>query len=161
YFREMLRKNLGAVYVIDSDFLMINQRLAEHYGIPGVAGSAFRRVPRPDGSPRGGFLTQAAVLKVTANGTVTSPVLRGVCVLDPVRGTPPHPPPPDIPATAPDLRGPTTVREQLTRHRSNASCATCHSKIDPPGFALECFDVIGGLRTRYRHMGSEGDFPDP
>src|SRR5262249_13046436 len=80
YFREMLRKNLGAVSVIDSDFLMINQRLAEHYGIPGVAGSAFRRVPRPDGSPRGGFLTQAAVLKVTANGTVTSPVLRGVWV---------------------------------------------------------------------------------
>jgi hypothetical protein len=161
YFREMLMKNLGAAHVIDSDFLMINQRLAEHYGIPGVEGSAIRRVPRPEDSPRGGFLTQGAILKVTANGTVTSPVLRGVWVLDRLLGKPPEPPPPDISAIDPDLRGTTTIREQLDRHRSNAVCATCHSKIDPPGFALECFDVIGGFRTRYRHMGAEGDFPDP
>ncbi|MGE3803174.1 MAG: DUF1592 domain-containing protein [Gemmataceae bacterium] len=161
YFREMLSKNLGAAHVIDADFLMINQRLAEHYGIPGVAGSAIRRVPRPADSPRGGFLTQGAVLKVTANGTVTSPVLRGVWVLDRVLGKPPQPPPPDISAIDPDLRGTTTIREQLDKHRSNAVCASCHRQIDPPGFALENFDVIGGWRTRYRHMGEDGDFPDP
>ena len=160
FFREMLTKNLGAAHLVDADFLTINQRLAEHYGISGVEGSAIRRTPRPAGSPRGGLLTQAAVLKVTANGTVTSPVLRGVWVLDRILGRPPQPPPPDIAAVDPDLRGTTTIREQLDKHRNHAACATCHSKIDPPGFALESFDVIGGWRTRYRHMGDEGDFPD-
>jgi hypothetical protein len=160
YFREMLTRDLGAAYVIDSDFLMINQRLAEHYGIAGVSGGAIRRVPRPADSPRGGLMTQAAVLKVTANGTVTSPVLRGVWVLDRLLGQPALPPPPDIAAIDPDLRGTTTIRDQLAKHRDSATCASCHSRIDPPGFALECFDVIGGYRNRYRHMGDEGDFPD-
>ena len=159
FFREMLDKDLGAAQVIDSDFVMINQRLAEHYGIPGVTGSTIRRVAVPTGCPRGGFLTQAAVLKVTANGTTTSPVMRGVWVVDRVLGRRPQPPPPDIAAVDPDVRGTTTIREQLDKHRSNQTCAACHAKFDPPGFALENFDVIGTWRTRYRHSGDTGDFP--
>jgi Protein of unknown function (DUF1588)/Protein of unknown function (DUF1585) len=105
---------------------------------------------------RGGLLSQAAVLKVTANGTTTSPVPRGAFVLDRFLGQPPEPPPANIPAIEPDVRGATTIREQLDRHRSEATCASCHAKIDPPGFALEEFDVIGGQRDRYRSLG-KGD----
>jgi hypothetical protein len=110
-------------------------------------------VALPADSPRGGLLTQASVLKVTANGTTTSPVLRGVWVMERIVGKPLPPPPPGVPAVEPDIRGATTIREQLARHRSVASCATCHAKIDPPGFALESFDVFGGWRERYRALG--------
>lgn len=160
FFRELLNGDLPIARVVDSDFLMLNDRLAEHYGIDGVAGCAIRRVPRPAESPRGGLLTQASVLKVTANGTTTSPVLRGAWVLDRLLGRPPQPPPPDIAAVDPDVRGATTIRRQLDLHRNHASCAGCHARIDPPGFALESFDVIGGFRTRYRHTGETGDLPD-
>jgi hypothetical protein len=102
------------------------------------------------------LLSQAAVLKVTANGTTTSPVPRGAFVLDRFLGQPPEPPPANIPAIEPDVRGATTIREQLDKHRSEATCASCHTKIDPPGFALEEFDVIGGQRDRYRSLG-KGD----
>jgi hypothetical protein len=95
----------------------------------------------------------ASVLKVTANGTNTSPVLRGAWVLDRILGTPPPRPPEGIAAIEPDIRGATTMREQLARHRQDASCATCHARIDPPGFALESFDVIGGWRDNYRTTG--------
>jgi hypothetical protein len=95
----------------------------------------------------------ASVLKVTANGTTTSPVLRGAWVLDRVLGTPPPRPPADVPAIEPDIRGATTIREQLAKHRQVASCAACHAMIDPPGFALESFDVIGGWRENYRTTG--------
>jgi hypothetical protein len=132
---------------------MVNGRLAAHYGLPAVKGCTLRRVPLPPGSPRGGFLTQAAVLKVTANGTTTSPVPRGAFVLERILGKPPPPPPPNVPAVEPDVRGATTIREQLAKHRADTSCAACHAKIDPPGFALEEFDVIGGHRTRYRSLG--------
>jgi hypothetical protein len=156
FFQEMLNNDLGAANIIDSDFAMLNQRLAQHYRIPGVEGAAIRKVMlRPD-SHRGGILAQASVLKVTANGTVTSPVKRGAWVQKKIIGQPPSPPPPDIPAIEPDVRGTTTVREMLAKHRSIAVCATCHDKIDPPGFALESFDVIGGWQTRYRSLG-EGD----
>jgi hypothetical protein len=156
YFRELIEKDLGASYLVKSDFAMLNEKLAMHYGIPGVSGSKIRRVDLPVGSPRGPFLTQAAVLKVTANGTTTSPVPRGAFVMDRLLGLPPEPPPPNIPAIEPDVRGTTTIREQLDKHRSSASCASCHAKIDPPGFALESFDVIGGQRMRYRSIG-KGD----
>jgi mono/diheme cytochrome c family protein len=159
FFREMLAGDLGVAAVIDSDFLTVNQRLAEHYGIPGVDGSAIRRVPKPKDSPRGGLLTQAAVLKVTANGTATSPVLRGAWVADRILGRPPQPPPPDVPAVDPDVRGTTTIREQLDKHRNSAACASCHAKLDPPGFALESFDVIGGWRAKYRFVGEKVDNP--
>ena len=156
YFRELLEKNLDASYLVRSDFVMVNEKLATLYGIPGVSGSQIRCVPVPAGCPRGGFLTQAAVLKVTANGTTTSPVPRGVFVMARLLGRPPEPPPPNIPAVEPDVRGAATIREQLAKHRSDATCASCHAKIDPAGFALESFDVIGGYRDRYRSIG-DGD----
>ncbi len=150
FFRAMLAEDLPASHVYDSDFLTINQPLAELYGIDGVSGSAMRRVPIPADHVRGGLLTQAAVLKVTANGTTTSPVVRGLFVMDRLLGDHPPPPPPNVPAIEPDLAGATTVRELLSAHRADPACAGCHTKIDPPGFALESFDVMGGYRTRYR-----------
>ncbi len=137
---------------------MLTQRLAEHYGVEGVAGVEVRKVPVPAGGVRGGLLGHASVHKVTANGTTTTPVKRGVWVADRLLNEPPPPPPPGAGAIDPDTRGAATVREQLARHRANAGCAACHAKIDPPGFALEAFDPIGGLRTRYRTTGP-GDRP--
>jgi hypothetical protein len=156
YFTEMLRHDLNIEHVIDSDFVMINGRLAKLYDIPDVDGVNLRRVKLPDDSPRGGLLTQASFLKVTANGTTTSPVTRGAWVLDRVYGQPAPLPPSNVPAIEPDLRGTTTIREQLDQHRNIEACATCHRRIDPPGFALESFDVIGGWRDRYRSLG-EGE----
>jgi hypothetical protein len=113
-------------------------------------------VELPADSIRGGLLTQASILKVTANGTSTSPVLRGAWVLDKLLGQPAPPPPAAVPAIEPDIRGATSIREQLAAHRADASCARCHRRIDPPGFALEEFDVIGGHRERYRVLEGEG-----
>jgi hypothetical protein len=154
FFSEILKDDLPLTNFVSSDFSMLNGRLAKHYGIPGVDGLwEFRKVTLPPGSHRGGVLTMAAILKVTANGTVTSPVLRGAWVLDRILGTPPPKPPPDVPALEPDVRGATTIREQLAKHRADPSCAGCHARIDPPGFALESFDVIGGWREHYRSRG--------
>jgi mono/diheme cytochrome c family protein len=153
FFAELLRENLPARNVVASDFVMVNERLAALYGLPPVDGSALRRVALPSDSPRGGLMTQASVLKVTANGTTTSPVLRGVWIMERILGKPSPPPPPGIPAVEPDIRGATTIRQQLDKHRSAASCAACHSKIDPAGFALENFDVMGAWRDRYRANG--------
>jgi hypothetical protein len=119
----------------------------------------FRNVTLPPDSPRGGVLTMAGVLKVTANGTSTSPILRGAWVLDRILGTPPPKPTVDVEAVEPDIRGATTIREQLAKHRNNPDCAICHVKIDPPGFALESFDVIGGWRTHYRSVGKGEPVP--
>jgi hypothetical protein len=159
YFEEILKGDRSVLEFIDSDWAMVNRRLAEHYGLPPVEGQQIRKVLLPKDSPRGGVLTQGAVLKVTANGTNTSPVVRGVWVLDNILGQPAPPPPPGIPAVEPDIRGTTTLRDQLAKHRTVPSCAGCHSKIDPPGFALENFDVIGGWRDRYRSLGA-GDKVD-
>jgi hypothetical protein len=153
FFAELVQRNLPARNIVASDFVMINERLADHYGLKGVDGVALRRVGLPADSVRGGFLTQAGVLKVTANGTTTSPVLRGAWVMERILGRPSPPPPPDVPAVEPDIRGATTIREQLDKHRSLKTCAVCHSKIDPPGFALESFDIFGGYRTQYRALG--------
>lgn len=158
FFSELLRRNLPVRNVVASDFAMLNERLATLYAIPGVMGVHFRPVPLPPDSMRGGLLTQASVLKVTANGTTTSPVTRGVWVMERILGEHTPPPPASVPAVESDIRGATTIREQLARHRSEESCNSCHRKIDPPGFALENFDVMGGWRTRYRasHQG-QGD----
>jgi len=150
FFTELLQKNLPARNVIHSDFTFLNERLAEHYNVPGVAGAAMRRVTLPADSVRGGVLTQAIVLKVTANGTTTSPVIRGKWIADRILGLHISPPPSSVGAVDPDTRGAVTIRQQLDKHRSDASCAACHIKIDPPGFALENFDVMGAWRTRYR-----------
>lgn len=156
FFAELLNRDLPVSNVIHSDFAMLNSRLAAHYGIEGVDGENLRKVSLPPDSPRGGVLTQASVLKVTANGTTTSPVLRGAWVMKKLLGLQPSPPPPGIGSIEPDTRGATTVREQLDKHRNSESCAGCHSRMDPPGFALECFDVIGGFRERYRSQ-DKGD----
>lgn len=154
FFDEVLRNDLSLTNFVASDFAMINGRLAEHYGIPNVEGLAFRKVPLPPDGRRGGLLTMASILKVTANGTTTSPVLRGSWVLDRILGTPPPKPTIDIEAVEPDIRGATTIREQLAKHREKMECASCHAQIDPPGFALESYDVIGGWRDRYRSVGA-------
>src|SRR6185369_16330694 len=150
YFREMVKQDLSVLQIVDSDWAMLNQRLGEHYNLPGVEGSAVRKTPLPPGSHRGGLLTQASILKVTANGTTTSPVVRGAWVMRNILGRPPEPPPPDAGAIEPDLRGAKTIREQLEKHRRVPSCASCHVKIDPLGFALENYDVLGGWRDKYR-----------
>lgn len=154
FFEDLLKHDLSLTNFVASDFTMLNGRLAKHYGIPGPDGWEFRKTPLPPDSHRGGVLTMASVLKVTSNGTTTSPVLRGAWILDRILGSPPKPPPDDIPALDPDIRGATTIREQLAKHRSVESCGVCHRSIDPPGFALESFDCIGGWRDRYRVTGS-------
>ena len=154
FFTEVLRHDLSLTHFIASDFSLLNGRLARHYDIPGVSGWEFRKVMLPPASHRGGLLTMASVLKVTANGTTTSPVLRGAWVLDRLLGTPPPKPPENVGTLEPDTRGTKTIREQLAKHRQLESCASCHVKMDPPGFALESFDVIGGWREFYRTSGN-------
>ncbi|MCP4885401.1 MAG: DUF1592 domain-containing protein, partial [Planctomycetaceae bacterium] len=153
FFDEVLKNDLSVSNFVDSEFSFLNGRLAEHYGVPGVQGLEFRKIDLPEDSPRGGVMTMAAILKITANGTTTSPIVRGAWVLDSMLGTPPPRPPAGIEAVEPDIRGATTIREQLAKHRHVDKCATCHVLIDPPGFALENFDVIGGWRNHYRSIG--------
>ncbi len=154
FFAELIETNQSVSHFVQSDFAMLNRRLAEHYGIEGVEGRNIRRVSLPEGNLRGGLLTQASVLKVSANGTSTSPVVRGVWVMDRILGQPPQPPPPGVPGVEPDIRGAATLRELLDKHRSLDTCRSCHQKIDPPGFALEMFDPIGGVRTHFRSIGN-------
>ncbi len=159
FVQEMIAKNLPARTIVDSDFTFLNERLAQHYGIPGVTGAKMRKVMLPKDSVRGGLITQASVLKVTANGTTTSPVIRGVWIMERILGFRTAPPP-SVPAIEPDIRGAVTIRQQLDKHRADATCAGCHRKIDPPGFALESFDVMGGWRDRYR-VFADGVKPEP
>ena len=159
FFAEVLAKNLSATHFLDSDWTMLNNRLARHYGIAGVEGVAFRKVALKPEDHRGGLLTHASVLKVSANGNNTSPVIRGAWVLDRILGTPPSPPPPGTPGVEPDIRGATTLRQMLEKHRSTESCNSCHAKIDPPGFALESYDVAGGWQTNYRSLGRQFKSP--
>lgn len=159
FFDEVLRGNLSVSNFIDSNWTMLNEPLARLYGVGGVEGMEFRKVALKPEHHRGGVMTHASVLKVSANGTTTSPVVRGVWVLERILGTPPTPPPPGVPGVEPDIRGAQTLRQQLDKHRTMESCNGCHRVIDPPGFALENYDVIGGWRESYRSLGK--DFPRP
>jgi hypothetical protein len=152
FFSELVTHNLPARNLVSSDFVYINEKLAKLYNIPGVTGTAFRRVPVPAGNPRGGLMTQASILKITANGITTSPVLRGVWIAERILGLHIPPPPAAVPAVEPDTRGAATIRELLAKHRSDSTCNSCHQKIDPAGFALESFDVAGGYREKYRAL---------
>lgn len=152
FLRDLIDRDAAATEMLSADYSFINRDLAKLYGVvdrvsPERAGE-FRRVQFAD-PQRGGLLSQASLLTVSANGIETSPVVRGVYLLERILGTPTPPPPDDVPAIDPDTRGATSVRDQLTRHRADAACYQCHRRIDPLGFALEGFDPIGRSRTFY------------
>jgi hypothetical protein len=160
FFRSVLQENRSVRDFIDSDYTFLNEALASHYDMPFDPGKTqlkkasrldteMVRVSLPPGSMRGGLLGQGSILTLTANGVETSPIIRGHWILNELLGTPPPPPPKEVPAIAPDINGATSVRQQLEKHRTDASCAGCHRQMDPLGLALESFDPIGGLRTRY------------
>lgn len=153
YFAEQINNNLPIETVVKSDFAMLNSRLADLYEIEGVQGPELRKVTLGDQQIRGPYLTQASVLKVSSNGTNTSPVVRGVWVLERIMGQHAPPPPPGIPGVEPDIRGATTLRELLNKHRDSDTCRACHQMIDPPGFALENFNPIGAWRANFRSLG--------
>ncbi len=148
--RRMIENNLSVTNFVNPSWALINERLARHYGIPGPEGFKLQEIKLPEESSFGGILTQASTMKVTANGTSTSPVKRGVWVAERLLGTPIPPPPPNIEPINPDTRGAKTLREQLALHSGKGSCAACHAKFDPYGFALESFDVMGNFRNNYR-----------
>lgn len=155
YFTELLRRDLSITSLIDSDFAFLNGRLARHYkaDLALQSGEGLQKVSLKAEAKRGGLVTQGAILKVTADGTSTSPVVRGVFVNERILGNHIPPPLPGIPAIEPDIRGATSIRDQLDKHRNNESCASCHQTIDPPGFALENYDPVGIWRKGY---GKEG-----
>ena len=159
YVAELFRADLPASNVVSSDFTFLNERLAQHYGIPGITGVEMRRVTLPKDSLRVGLMTQESILKVTANGTTKSPVLRGHWITERILGIETATPP-KVPSVEPDIRGAVTIRQQLEKHRADPSCASCHNKMDPPGLALESFDVMGGWRDHYR-AAKEGATPAP
>lgn len=155
FLKALIDDNAPVNNLIQSDFAMLNERLARFYDLRDVdlkPGQGLQRVRLGD-HPRGGLITQGAVLKVTANGTTTSPVIRGVWVNERLLGMEIPPPPADVPAVEPDIRGAVSIRDQLDKHRDNESCAACHRNIDPAGFALENFDPVGLLRTGYGIRG--------
>jgi hypothetical protein len=145
-----IREDRSIVDLLDADYTFVNERLARHYGIPDVYGSRFRRVALPSHDQRGGLLTHGSILATTSYPDRTSPVLRGKFLLNNILGLPSPPPPPGVDTNLAEIKPdapPPTIRERLAQHRTNPSCASCHSVIDPLGFALEQFDAIGAWRT--------------
>jgi hypothetical protein len=149
FIAELIRTDQPVTALVDADFTYLNAGLARLYELPNVRGDHVQRVSLPADSPRRGLLGQASILTITANGVETSPVKRGVWLLEKLFGTPPSPPPPDVPPIEPDIRGATTIRQQLEKHRSVQACADCHAKIDPLGYVLEAYDPIGHFRSAY------------
>ncbi|HVU86179.1 MAG TPA: DUF1592 domain-containing protein [Pirellulales bacterium] len=146
FFASVMREDRSIVDLLDADYTFLNERLAKHYGIEGIEGDEFRRVQLTD-RRRGGVLTQASVLMVTSNPTRTSPVKRGKWIMEQILGTPPPPPPPGVQELEQvKLEG--TLRQKMEQHRANASCAVCHARMDPLGFAFENFDAIGAWRDQ-------------
>jgi hypothetical protein len=161
FFHELLRANSSLLNILDSDFLVINERLAKHYGIDGVKGDGFRRVPLRPEHRRGGIVGMAGLLTFLADGTRTLPVRRGAYLLDVLWNTPASLPPPNA-GDLPMVKGKNlTVRQRLEQHRSVAFCASCHTKIDPLGLALENYDAIGAWRERQNGEGRKGGKYDP
>jgi hypothetical protein len=153
FFEAIVKEDRSILDFIDGPFSYLNERLAKHYGIDGVAGAEFRRVDL-DGKQRSGVLTQASVLTVSSYPTRTSPVIRGKWILENILNTPPPPPPPDVPPLDEKSLGQTaSMRQQLEQHRANAICAGCHARMDPLGFGLENYDAIGRWRAE------DGKFP--
>ena len=144
-----VREDRSVLELLDADYTYLNERLAVHYGVPGIYGSRFRQVTLPDLGQRGGLLAHGSLLAVTSYPGRTSPVLRGKWLLDNFLGTPSPAPPPNVPDLAETESGevPASIRERLAQHRNSPVCASCHTIIDPLGFALENFDVMGGWRT--------------
>ena len=145
-----LREDRSVVELLNANYTFVNERLARHYGIPGIYGSRFRRVALPNPEQRGGLLAHGSVLATTSYPDRTSPVLRGKFLLNNILGLPSPPPPPGVDTNLAEVKPnvtPPTIRERLAQHRTNPSCASCHSVIDPLGFALEHYDAIGAWRT--------------
>jgi len=161
YFREVLAKNLGLGEFLNSDWTMLNARLAEHYQLAGVTGSDFQRVALRPEDNRGGLLTQAAVLSLTSDGTRHRPVHRGKWILESIIGRPPPPPPANVkPIESTPLTEPkATLRMKLAAHQADASCASCHKKIDPLGLAFDNYDAIGRWRTEEAVSDCAGNNP--
>lgn len=150
FLQTLIAENRPANELVDAKFTWLNGRLADYYGIDSdIDPSQWSRISLEDHPYRGGLMTHGSVLKVTANGSNTSPVIRGAWVCERLLGTPVPDPPENVPAIEPDIRGAKSIREQLEKHRSLEACASCHAKIDPPGFALEKFDAAGRWRDRY------------
>lgn len=152
FLQHLLDKNLPIRELVGAKYTFLNSRLARYYGIAGVEGDDLQRIELADHDPRGGLLGHGSILKVTANGNDTSPVLRGIWVSERLLGVDIPAPPSNVPAVEPDVRGATTIRELLTKHQADQTCASCHRKIDPPGYALENFDAAGRWRDRYRQL---------
>ena len=159
FFQHILDENMSIAHFIDSDFTFVNRDLGLLYRLEGVKGREFRKVKLND-PKRGGLLGQASVLTATSNGIETSPVVRGVWILENILGTPPAPPPPDVEPLEPDIRGSKTIREQLANHRKIATCNECHRHIDPLGFALENYNPIGMWRYNYGRNKPKVDASD-
>ena len=150
FFEHIVRDNRSALDFLDADYTFVNERLADHYGIPGVHGTTFRRVKLDPALHRGGLLGQASILTVTSYNNRTSVVLRGKWILENILAAPPPPPPPNVPALNDAKNGKfLSVREQMEQHRSNPICASCHTKMDPLGFSLENYDAVGAWRTSF------------
>lgn len=163
--RDLLDRNDSIIRFLDANYTFANRPLARLYGIPDAVpaetGNEFHRIAFST-PQRGGLLGQGSVLTVSANGIETSPIIRGVWLLENILGTPPAPPPDNVPPIDPDIRGAKSMREILTKHRDNPACFECHRKIDPLGFALENFDPIGAWRTTYEkgiEIDSSGELP--
>jgi len=146
---SIIREDRNVLDLLRADYTFVNERLARHYGIPGIYGSRFRRVAVTDDA-RKGILGKGSMLAVTSHAERTSPVLRGKWVLENILGLPVPPPPPDVPQLKPAEEGqkPKTLREQMAEHRTNPTCATCHKVMDPVGLSLENFDAVGAWRTQ-------------
>ncbi|HKY19044.1 MAG TPA: DUF1592 domain-containing protein [Rhizomicrobium sp.] len=150
FFDGVVRENRSALDFLASNYTYVNQRLAEHYGIPGVHGTTFRKVQLDPALHRGGLLGQGSILTVTSYNNRTSVVLRGKWILDNILAAPPPPPPPNVPTLNEGKNGKAlTIRQQMDAHRANPVCASCHTKMDPLGFSLENYDAVGKWRTGY------------